>query len=196
MHSLQAVTPLGATTPVVDEINGFTMTEVVDRTLASVAARKGQDKAVAKSLAKWIDAPAPGAGAFGGSMAKTKAAAIWMAPGQWMLDIPFKSALLKTHDDIIALAEDALGPKASLTDQSDAWCRFEITGGQIDRLCSLLCAVDMRSFGAGGATRCSMEHIGVILVRVSATKIHVMGPRSSARSLHHAIITAMSSAVF
>ncbi|MCE2517034.1 MAG: sarcosine oxidase subunit gamma [Alphaproteobacteria bacterium] len=191
MHSLKAVTPLGASAPVVDEINGFTMREVVDRALVSVAARKGQDKAVAKILAKLIDAPTPQAGHFGGAMTKSKSAAIWMAPAQWMLDAPMKS-----RDDITTSLAAEFGGKASLTDQSDAWCRFEITGPQIDRLCSLLCAVDPRRLTAGCATRSSIEHIGAFLVRLGRTKLHVIGPRSSAASLHHAITTAMTSSVY
>lgn len=191
MHNLKTITPLGHDAPQEDKIGSFTITEVVDRAMASVTARDGQEKAVAKILADIIGEPAPAAGAWGGSTAKTKSSAFWTARGQWMLEAP-----IKTHEDITAKLAPLFKGKASLTEQHDGWCRFEITGGDCDRLASLICNVDMRNFGKGSATRTSIDHLGCFLIRSAAGTLTVLGPRSSAASLHHAIIVAMKSSVF
>lgn len=195
MHSLHALTPLGHQEPQVKTIGGFTISEVMMRAMASVAARAGHDKAARKTIAKLIDAPVPEAGQWTGSMtgpgAASKLSAFWMGRGQWMLEAP-----MKNHEDIVATIEAEFNGKASLTEQSDGWCRFEISGKSIDRLCSLLCAIDTRGFTQGSAIRTSIEHIGCFVLRLSGTKIHILGPRSSAESLHHGIVAAMKSVPF
>jgi sarcosine oxidase subunit gamma len=191
------MTPLGGMTPRRDEIGGFTMREVIDRAMMSLAARAGQDKATAKIIAALVCGKAPGPeqfigpGQFIGGMSKTKLAAFWYAPGQWMLDAP-----LAIHDDITAILPEKYASKVSVTEQTDGWCRFEIEGKEIDRLCSLLCAVDTRGFTVGSASRTTIEHIGVFILRMATRKMQIIAPRSSAESLHHALITAMRSSIF
>ena len=191
MHNLKPITPLGHAAPQEDNVGAFTITEIVDRAMASVTARDGQEKAVAKILAEIIGAPAPAAGEWAGSTAKTKSSAFWTSRGQWMVEAP-----INTHEDITAKLAPIFKGKASLTEQHDGWCRFEITGGDLDRLASLMCNVDMRNFGKGSATRTTIDHLGCFLTRSSAASLTVLGPRSSAQSLHHAMMVAMKSSVF
>jgi sarcosine oxidase subunit gamma len=187
MPNLTAVSPLGFTTPHKDVVGAYTISEVADRAMASVTARKGSAAAVKNILAKILNHPVPEVGGY----CAGKIEAFWTGQSQWML-----AAAFDEYEDIVASFSGTFKSKASLTEQTDGWCRFAITGPDIDRLCSLLCNVDMRTLMAGKASRTSIEHIGCFLLRVADDSLHIIGPRSSAASLHHAISAAAKSAPF
>ena len=86
--------------------------------------------------------------------------------------------------------------RASLTEQTDGWCRFSVEGPGLDQLCSLICNINTRDFLPDVAVRTSIEHIGCFLLRFDANAMHVIGPRSYAESLHHALETAAKSVAF
>ena len=184
---LHAVSPLGFTTPHKHMVGAYAISEVTDRAMASVTARKDCGAAVKNILTKILKQPAPEVGGY----CAGEIEAFWTGQGQWMLAAPFDD-----HEDIVASFVGTFKGKASLTEQTDGWCRFSISGPDIDRLCSLLCNIDMRGLIAGKASRTSIEHIGCFLVRVADDSLHIIGPRSSAGSLHHAISAAAKSAPF
>ena len=187
MPNLTALSPLGFAAPHKDTVGAYTISEVADRAMASVTARKGSTATVKTILAKILNQPAPEVGVY----CAGKIEAFWTGQGQWMLAAPFDD-----HEDIVASFVGTFKGKASLTEQTDGWCRFAISGPDIDRLCSLLCNIDMHGLTAGKASRTSIEHIGCFLVRVADDSLHIIGPRSSAGSLHHAISAAAKSAPF
>ena len=187
MPKLYAVSPLGFTTPHKDIVGAYTISEVTDRAMASVTARKDCGAAVKTMLTKILKQPAPEAGGY----CAGEIEAFWTGQSQWMLTAPFDD-----HEDIVASFAGTFKGKASLTEQSDGWCRFAITGPNLDRLCSLLCNIDMRGLTAGKASRTSIEHIGCFVLRSADDAMQIIGPRSSAGSLHHAICTAAKSAPF
>lgn len=187
MPNLYALSPLGFATPHTETIGDFTVIEIIDRAMASVISRKGYEDAVTAILEKILKQPAP-------SIGECRAGnidAFWIGQSQWMLAAPFAD-----HEDIVASFIEKFKGKASLTEQTDGWCRFAVSGSGIDRLCSLLCNADMRRLKAGGVTRTAIEHIGCFVLRLADDKIQIIGPRSSAGSLHHAIVTAARSAPF
>ena len=185
MPDLIAITPLGATRPRIDSHGPVTLTEVTDRALASVAARLGHEAQTAALVTSLIGAPAPGPARMGG----TGLTAFWMGPNQWMLDAP-----IETHEDlahqIVAQAKGA----ASVTDQTGAWCRFDLSGDGLADVLERLTNANTRAFTGGEAQRTAVEHMGCFLLCHSPRHISVIGPRSSAGSLHHAILTAIRSA--
>ncbi len=193
-NKLTPISALGAVSPQSIAVNNYTICEVTDRAMASVAALKTHEKAAAKTIARLIGADAPSVARWSGG---TELTAFWTGAGQWMVDAPMSS-----HEDITAILAPDFAGIAVMTEQSFGWCRFEISGidaNGVDRLCGLLCALDMRettadSSGGGAAARTSIEHIGCFVMRLTATKIHIIAPRSSAESLYHAIKTAMVSA--
>ena len=187
MSKLLAVSPLGFTTPHKDIVGAYTISEVTDQAMASVTARKDCGAAVKTMLTKILKQPAPEVGGY----CTGEIEAFWTGQSQWMLTAPFDD-----YEDIVASFSGTFKGRASLTEQSDGWCRFAITGLNLDRLCSLLCNIDMRGLRAGKASRTSIEHIGCFVLRSADDAMQIIGPRSSARSLHHAICTAAKSAPF
>ncbi len=180
---LKPLTPLGSDTPASATIGPVTITEVTDTALASLAARRGQDISAA---AKAAGIPLPGPGR---AEQAAPYAAFWLGPDQWMIEAPYA-----THEDITAVLKPVFTEAASLTEQTDAWVRFDVTGDRLPALFERLCNVDIARHGAGFATRTMLEHLGCYVVIRTTGHISVLGPRSSAASLYHALTTAAKSA--
>lgn len=182
--ALKPLTPLGHDAPQAVTIGPVTIAENLDFALASLASRLGRESEVA-AIAKAQAIPLPGPG-------KAEAAqtygAFWLGPEQWMVMAPHAS-----HEDIVALLKPLFGETASLTEQTDAWVRFDVRAPDLARLFERLCNFDLRRNGPGSATRTVIEHLGCTILHRSDTEVAVIGPRSSAQGLHHALITAAKS---
>lgn len=184
-HRLKPLTPLGHDTPHSVSIGPVTIAEVVDTALASLAARQGEGKAVADIAdAAGIPLPPPGKAAKGATYA-----AFWLSPDMWMVEAPFA-----THEDIVAIIKPHFGEAASVTEQTDAWARFDVMGDDLPAMFERLAAFDLRAHGPGAATRTVIEHLGCYVVIRAEGHLSVIGPRSSAASLFHALETAARSA--
>lgn len=184
-HRLKPLTPLGHDTPHSVTLGPVTITEVTDTALASLAARQGEAQAVA-DIAETAGIPLPGPGKA------AKAAtygSFWLSPDMWMVEAPFA-----THEDIVAILKPHFGETASLTEQTDAWARFDVTGDDLPAMFERLCAFDLRAHGPGSATRTVIEHLGCYVVIRASGHLSVIGPRSSAASVFHALETAARSA--
>ncbi len=187
MHDLPPITPLGGTEPQSVTVAGLTCTEQCDLALASVAARLGKEKNCAAALKHLLGLEAPGAGK---ALLSAPYSAVWAGPDQWML-----GADIATHEDIAARVKDALKDSASVTEQTDAWCCFDLSGEGIAPVMELLCNIDMRRMTSGDATRTTIHHLGCFVVCGDPDSfLRILGPRASAGSLHHAVLTAMHSA--
>ena len=179
-HRLEPLTPLGHATPQTDTVGAVTITENIGIALASVATRRGREGDV-DSAAKGLNIvlPAPG---------RASENALWLAPDQWMIEAPFA-----THEDITALLKPAFGDAASITEQTDAWVRFDLSGPSLHAMFELICNLDTRAMQPGHGTRTVIEHLGCY-VTCRSTGFTILGPRSSAKSLHQALIAAAKSA--
>lgn len=179
-HRLKPLSPLGNITPQTDTIGPVTITENVGVGLASLATRKGREADVTKAATSLnISLPPPG---------YASDTALWLAPDQWMIEAPYA-----THEDIIAYLKPAFKDAASITEQTDAWVRFDLTGPSLHTMFEILCNLDTRAMQPGHGTRTVIEHLGCYVTR-RADGFTILGPRSSAKSLHHALITAAKSA--
>lgn len=182
-HCLTALTPLGANDPVTERIGSLTLRERADRALGSLACRLGQEAAFAdRARATFgLDLPEPG-----GSIAADPWVVFWTGQGQY-----FVEASIATHEDIARHLKAAFGSTASVTEQTDAWARFEVGGDAATAMFERLCNLDVARLVAGDVTRTTIEHLGVFLAcRTPGRDYHVIGPRSSAGSLHHALKAA------
>lgn len=179
------MTPLGGQSAHVDVHGPVTLSEVPNIALASFAARLGQEKPAAAALGAYLGAKLPGPG----SAQLAELSAVWAGPDQWMVMAPHDS-----HEDLAAQLIAAAKGSASVTEQNDAWCRFDLTGTGLAAVFERLCPVNLHSCTGGEATRTSIEHLGCFLIVTSPEHVTVLGPRSSAGSLHHALLTAMRSA--
>ena len=188
MHDLTAITALGGIAPQVDTVGEVTLSEVPDVALASVAARLRKEATCVAQLKAFLGGPPPQAGR---AKLGEPYAAVWLGPDQWML-----SARFETHQDIAAQVKTKLGDTASVTEQTDAWCCFDLTGPNVRAVLELLCNIDLLRFETGHATRTSIHHLGCLVVCLDkGQSVRILGPRASAGSLHHAITTAMASAL-
>ncbi|PVH30208.1 sarcosine oxidase subunit gamma [Pararhodobacter oceanensis] len=188
MHDLTPITALGGTAPRIDSFDGLEIRECPDWALASVAARLGRGEAlVAAAQAGFgLDLPQVGKSAASGALT-----AFWTGPEQWFIEAPFAS-----HEDLAAQLVSALGQTASVTEQSDGWVRFDLEGSGCHRVLERLCNADVERMAGGDVTRTRLEHLGCFLIcRASGAHFSVLGPRSAAGSLHHALVTMAVSAL-
>lgn len=180
----KALTALGHDTAETLQIGPYRIAERFDVALASVAVRRGQETAFAET-AKAAGVPLPGPSAHGGG---TVYSAFWTTPEMWFVEADFA-----THEDIVAHLKPAFGETASITEQTDAWVRFDVSGEGLVVLFERLTNLDLANLPDGYASRTVIEHLGVYLVRHSASAITLYGPRSSAQGLLHALeVTAKS----
>lgn len=186
MHDLVAITALGGSEPHVDTVGTVTCTEVPDVALASVAARAGREAEAREALTKLIGASAPDVGQFTGDVVS----AFWIGPEQWMVEAPFD-----THEELAHQTKNCVGDTASVSEQTDAWTRFDLGGADVLAVLELLCILDCRKMEPGETARTSIHHLGCFVLCRTATSFSLYGPRSSAGSLHHAIVAAMKSAL-
>jgi len=188
VHDLEPITALGGSAPQVVTLAGVTLSENPNLALASVAARAGSEDRCRAHLADLLQGPAPEPGKC---RLHDPEAAFWMGPDQWMVGAPFE-----THEDLAALLKDRFGQTASVTEQTDAWACFDLRGDGVEAVMELSCALNIAAMQTGDAQRTSIHHLGCfVLRRDPADWLRILGPRSSAQSLHHALVTAMKSAL-
>jgi sarcosine oxidase subunit gamma len=88
----------------------------------------------------------------------------------------------------------AVGDNASVVEQTDGWCRFDVEGNRSLDLFERLTNANLRGATEGTALRTSIEHVGCFVLCLEAGKrFAVIGPRSSAASLHHALLALAKS---
>lgn len=182
---LHSLTPLGHADPETATVGPVTIAEITTTTLASLATRRGRGADLAAiATAQGIPLPGPGRAEPGNTFA-----AFWLGPDQWMIEAPFA-----THEDIVAILRPMFGDAASITEQTDAWVRFDLSGADLPTMFERLCSIDLRGTAPGAATRTVIEHLGCYLIRRADTALTLYGPRSSAAALYHALTTAARSA--
>jgi sarcosine oxidase subunit gamma len=168
------LTPLGAANARIDQIGTITLREVTDRALASLTCRNNATPAFNAAAAGFgLTLPKAGYwtdGQFG---------AIWTGVDQWVIDAPY-------GPDLALELKSVFGESASVTEQTDAWARFDILGAARVDLLERLCPAPSRRMGVGMATRSTVEHIGCLLI-CDADRFRLMCARSYAGSLHHAL---------
>lgn len=188
MHKLKATTALGADRPQVDQFDGLTIAERPDFALASLAARQGEEGDCAARASAYLgfELPPVGQGALAAPFS-----AFWMGPEQWMIAAPHDS-----HEDLAETLKQAIGDAGSVSEQTDGWCRFDLTGDGLSAVMERLCNVDLTAMAAGDARRVRLEHLGCFIWCLEPGQaVAVLGPRSSAASLHHALVAAAKSAL-
>jgi sarcosine oxidase subunit gamma len=169
---LKPLTALGRSEPLRETLGPWELVERVDVALASVAPRRGREAEVARA-----EIAVPGlASSVPGAVYST----FWLTPDMFMVEAPFAS-----HEDIRTKLLMIYGDAASVTEQTDAWVRFDLKGPGLERLFAKLCNVDLAAVPEGFATRTVVEHMGCYLVKRDGVTLY--GARSMAGSLHHAL---------
>ena len=182
-HRLKSITALGTTAPLNERIGPIRLSERSDLALASLDARRGCESEFGVKAAQ-ADIPLPGPGQAAES---APWGTFWVSPDMWMVEAAYGS-----HEDMVTHVKPLFGELASVTEQTDAWVRFEVEG-PLGPLFERLCNIDFERFEPGSATRTVMEHLGVYVIRRAQDRMTVLGARSSASSLHHALAVAARS---
>ncbi len=187
MHNLTATTALGGTTPQTDTIGGLKITECPDWAIASVAARKDCEKTLAAAFKKamGITLPKPAK-----STGKADVTVFWTSPNQYFVEAPLAGHELLANTLVINLKQTA-----SVTEQTDGFVRFDLAGAGCSDVFERLCALDTRAMEKGAVARTSLEHSGCFVLCRANDHFSVYGPRSTAGSIHHALVTAAKSAL-
>ena len=184
MTDLSPVTRPGGL-PATETVGTYQLTVAKPRHILSIAcSAQGREK-----CGQWLETeyglvlPNPGRLA-----AKDGVTILSSAQDQWFLE---------QQGDIaggppIAL-ERALSGMASVTEQTGGWVRFEINGPSLADLLCRLCTVDPDDMGRDEVERTKIHHIGCLVWR-DGLGFAVLGPRSTAGSLWHALAAAAMSA--
>ena len=185
MHDLAPLTALGGAEPRTDRAGALTLTEVPDVTVAGLAARRGRGDDARAAVERLTGAPAPGPGHWAGGPVR----AIWSAPDRWLIEAPESR-----HPALAAVAKDAAGDAAAVTEETDAHARFDLAGPADAVVAAMerLCALDVETMAPGTAARTRLHHVAAILLRTD-DGMTVLAPRAYAGSAHHDLLGAMRS---
>jgi len=188
VHNLIAITPLGGTSARVDKFDGLRIVENPTWALASLAARLGQEKQLVLAAKKALGFALPEMGRIEGNGVLT---AFWVGSDQWMIEAPFQ-----THENLAWQVKALFGDMASVTEQTDGWARFDVVGPRAPDVFERLCPVNTWAMEGGAVSRTLIEHLGCFVVcRKKSVDFSVLGPRSAANSLHHALCSAAHSVI-
>lgn len=150
-------------------IGEWTFRQVTDCSLISLATRAADQTCVQETLGHSL----PG---IGEALGDSTSGAFWMAPHQWMLWSPYGQS---------PVAQADLSDAAYLTDQTDGWIRFDITGADFAPVLERLCDINLSQWQVGCVQRTQIHHIGVFVLYLTHG-LSIWVPRSMAASLWHA----------
>lgn len=185
MHDLKPITALGGSEPRIDSFDHIVITENDGLALASVAARLGSEPQCHKHMESVLGA-VPAAGQ---AVLHNPESGFWMGPEQWMIEAP-----RDTHELLADDLKARFGGSASVTEQTGAWVCFDLKGQGIADVSERLCGVPIRKMESGDAQRTIIHQLGCFVIRREGQDhLRILGPRASAGTLHHAIITAAHS---
>lgn len=178
---LLSLTAMGQPSPVEVVIGGVTIAENPGLALASLAIRKNGAAAVMAAATQLkLAMSAPGTFTTGSPYG-----ALWLGPEQWMIMADFAN-----HELLAAELETAFGKAASITEQTDGWVCFDLSGADLAKMMERLCALDIRAMPSGSGTRTVIEHMGCYVMLRDGGRVRILGARSSAASLLHALEAA------
>ena len=187
--TLTARPPLAGAAVPAESWPGFTVSEVTDLALASLATRRGEETEVRnRAKARFdLEPPPPGRTANGDGMTF-----LWTGHEQW-----FVEAQESTLGGLEALLRETFEDSAAVTDQSDAWASLRLEGLATRAVLEKLCPLDLHpgAFPPGATARTTMEHLSAIItLRDDRGRFSILTPRSSAASFLHHLHQAADSA--
>lgn len=167
-------------------LGGFELAEVADLSIASLASRRGEEKTCQKRAADLLGTPLPTVGGFVAGDSDRAISAFWTGPEQWFL--------LSGTPDLAEKVKQSVGDSGSVSEQDNGWACLELKGQGLHSVLERLTACDARVLESGQAVRTTVEHMGCFIVCLESDRhLRLFVARSFARSLHHAVLTALKS---
>lgn len=178
MADLEADFAIGDNSPAGIETGLLRITERSDMSIASLALRKGTPVPQPFGLSL------PGPGEW---VSEDTNCALWVGPGQWFV------LARRYADEELASELKASFPSCSVTEQTDGWVVIDIECQAGDdvfaEMLARLASIDPDKLSQGRCVRTLLHHLGCHLVRLGPRNLRILGARSSAGSLWHAIET-------
>ena len=177
---LQAVAILSGEDLVLDSCS----VRVLSMNIMSFAMPRGQKTAVAKGL-KTLGLSLPTAPKI---FIKDGVYIVQTQPDQWFFisDAPPKKQTEKqTLKQISALGY--------CTDQTHGWVGVELSGVDVLSVLERLCPLNLsqQTFAINASARTSLDHLGVLMIRLEDNRFYLFSAASSAESFLHGIKTAI-----
>lgn len=96
--------------------------------------------------------------------------------------------------DAEPFAAQKLKGTAYTTDQTDVWTGLILSGANARMALERICPIDLHpgAFAVDDSARTTMEHLGVLIIRVGDDGFLLMSASSSAKSFLHAIETSIA----
>ena len=181
---------LGARSPLNghdETVNGVRVVERAGTGIVGAAVPRGGEDGFRDALKRAYGLDVPEVGHALRAANGTRAAAL--QPGQIWLIAPDGAEF--ALDEV----RRAFGNHAYLVDQSDAWAALRLEGplDAVRRVLERLCMLDLDGLLPGTATRTTMAHLGVVILR-DERGFTLMSARSSAVSFQQAVSASMRSA--
>ena len=117
MHRLNPISPLWSKKPIRKEFGPYTIEEVNSNALASYSFRKGTERDAKKNVEQFMEGSLPDIMSckFG------KISSFWIGPSQWLIEAP-----IDIYENLAGELAQISAGTASVTEQTDAWCRFDL----------------------------------------------------------------------
>lgn len=177
--------PLSISSENLSKEAGYSVVEKETIALFSIAPFQGQQEKTNDVLKEAFGLELPDIG----KTASDKGNQLYdIARNQWMLESD------RSEQEISALLNEKLGNHAAITDQTDSWCCFELSGERVIDKLERICPINLldSAFPVGAVVRTSMEHIGVIIRRDADQNdsrcYRILGATSYRNSLLHALV--------
>lgn len=169
------------------EGEGITLHEVTGQSIVSIATPHKGESALAKAILLSYQVALPEMGQSI-NIAPDNAALLRLQPNQLFLISD------ELANDPISQIKPPVQEAAYLTDQSDAWVMIRVVGIKARTVLERICPINLQPdvFKPGFITRTMMEHMGVIIWREDENSYVLMGIRSSAHALLHAVEVSVS----
>ena len=179
MTDLTPITALGAPAPRTAQHGDLALSENAGLALASLSMPRGAPPPAPFGLAL------PGPGRL---VAAAPHGAFWMGQDSWMIT---GDGLAET-DFAATVASEA--PGARITEQTDGFAAFDITGPEagIAALLERLVNLPPEALAPGHATRTGFEHMSVFVLRRAPDSVTLLGMRSAAASVWHTLESTLS----
>lgn len=179
MPDLKPTTALGGDTARSVTHGALTVAENADLALASLALRRDAAMPAPFGLAL----PGPGKWVRAGDVS-----ALWSGPDQWLIEGHGEG------ETDFAATVVAQCPGCSVTEQTDGFAAFEIrsSAGEAPILAVMAKCVNLDPvrLAPGMGSRTGLDHMSVFVIRRAPDHLAVLGMRSAAGSLWHALETA------
>ncbi len=181
-ESVKTFEPLQASAPLMGEDLVFDAcsVRVLSMNIISFAMPRGQKTAVAKGL-KTLGLSLPTAPKI---FIKDGVYIVQTQPDQWFFisDAPQKKQALKQ-----------ISLQGYCTDQSHGWVGVELSGADVLSVLERLCPLNLsrESFAINASARTSLDHLGVLMIRLGDNRFYLFSAASSAQSFLHGIKTAI-----